>query len=203
MDSSEIASLESVLDLSELDKPATMPSSIKRIRDVHHRIARRVAEGLGTTEIAQQLGYSISRISILKGDPAFQQLVEVYRKRLNEIEDEVWAGFQKRALMIASDGLEIIQARQEEEGETMPFSELRANVEMALDRAGLSVVHKSVNASVDFSYLADREALGRRRQAQLSAPHPSQGAPKVGATSQPAGSSPPQLKVVTDGPDGD
>lgn len=196
MDHSDTVSLESVLDLSELDKPAAMPSSLKRIRDIHHRIARRVAEGRGTTEIAQDLGYSISRISILKGDPAFQQLVEVYRKRINEIEDDVWAGFQKRALQVALDGLELIQVRQEEEGETLPFAELRANVEMALDRAGLSVVHKHAHANVDFSYLADREALGRRRHDELSAPSP--GASKAGTASQPAALSPPQLKVVKD-----
>ena len=195
-------SLESVIDLTELDKLASAPSTIKRIRDIHHRIARKVAEGKRTSDIAHELGYSISRISILKSDPAFQQLVEVYRQRLDAIEDDVWQDFQKRALLIALDGLEIIQARQEEEGELMPFSELRANVEMALDRAGLTVVQRSMNANVDLSYLTDREALGRRRQDQLSAPI-LPGAPKAGVVSQPAGSSPPQLKVVKDGSSGD
>jgi hypothetical protein len=183
--------------LSELSKPATPPSSLKRIRDIHHYIARLVAEGRRTTDIAREVGYSISRISILKGDPAFQQLVEMIRPKVEELRDMAYADAVKQKALIRQISNEEILWRLEEQPETFTNSELLAHVNDGDDRLGdLPKITRSINANLNASfnpqYLADREASGRRRLDQLSAPPPP-GALKAGTDSQPAAPFPPQV----------
>lgn len=186
-----LAEVMSGVDLSDLDKPVKTPSSLKRIRDVHHRIARRVAAGKGTGEIAQELGYSMSRISILKGDPAFQQLVEVYRKRLDEIEDDIHAKLYNTIVAAKMEAWEHILTRMDEQGEDMPLSEHRQTIELANNELGLSAT-RIITTNVDMSRIAQREALGRERQARLIAP--ADGAVEGETASSPARSSPPLIE---------
>src|SRR5262245_47529587 len=47
------------------------PVALKRITERHHALARCLATGMSATEASIVTGYSPSRISILKDDPAF------------------------------------------------------------------------------------------------------------------------------------
>jgi len=55
------------------------PPALKRITDRHHSLARLLAAGTPEAEAALITGYDISRVSILKNSPAFQELLALYR----------------------------------------------------------------------------------------------------------------------------
>lgn len=54
-------------------------AAISKLREVHHHLARLLAEGRRPVECSAILGYSQSRISILRRDPAFAELVDYYK----------------------------------------------------------------------------------------------------------------------------
>ena len=54
-------------------------SVVQTLRDNHHRIARAVASGMSVTDVAATCGVTIARVSSLKADPAFAELVAHYR----------------------------------------------------------------------------------------------------------------------------
>ena len=77
--------VERPLNEADLAILATVPKgsvapTLQRITDRHHSLARLLASGMPEAEAAIHTGYDISRISILKGDPAFQELQALYRK---------------------------------------------------------------------------------------------------------------------------
>ena len=67
---------------------ATTPA-IKKIRDSHHKLASLLASGLKDVEVSLITGYSQSRISILKHDPAFKNLLSFYAESARGINIEV------------------------------------------------------------------------------------------------------------------
>lgn len=62
------------------------------LRDSHHLVARLIASGLRTDEVVEQSGYSYASIYRLNADPAFIELVAVYREQVaishREVVDE-------------------------------------------------------------------------------------------------------------------
>ena len=193
-----LASVLSGDDLSELSRPAPAPSSLKRIRDIHHYIARLVAEGRRTTDIARETGYSISRISILKSDPAFAQLVEMIRPKIEELRDQAFATAEQQKRLLRQLAQEEMICRLEEDPATVGWNTLIEIASQVDDRLDMPKITRSTNLNVsatfDPQYLAGREASGRRRLDQLSAPA---SAEKAGTISQPADSSPPPSKPET------
>ena len=102
---------EFVRDLTESDLtiPATVPTTsppLNKIRDRHHALARVLATGTSEGEASIVTGYSLSRISILKADPQFQQLLDFYR----DTSTEVVADF--RARMATRGGRKVLNARR-------------------------------------------------------------------------------------------
>jgi hypothetical protein len=102
--------VEYVRDVTEADlalmsiKPlgSTSPA-LQRITDRHHSLARLLAAGTTDTEAALITGYDISRISILKNSPAFQELLALYRsevKREFASTLEHMAGVSRDAVLI-------------------------------------------------------------------------------------------------------
>ena len=130
MSPAEIIPLTSI-DLEDLDKVAERPSSIKRIRDHHHQIARLIAQGRRTTEVAKEVGYSISRISILKGDPAFRQLIEMYRTNYSQLDEIVYADVKKKAALLLANSLDLRNDQYEEDPDSITPAEARADGEFA------------------------------------------------------------------------
>jgi len=98
-------------DLAFLDQPRPrdplMP--LAKIRERHHSAARALAQGLTTIEVCAVTGYTPTRIGHLQQDPAFQNLVAMYRER----QTEIWSEAQDRAKAAVMLGLEVMTDRLE------------------------------------------------------------------------------------------
>lgn len=97
-------------DLAMLALPASsVPAPIKKITDRHHALARLLAAGTPEGEAAMIVGYDLSRVSILKNSPAFQDLLGLYRaevKREFSTVIEHMAGMSRDALIELRDRFE-------------------------------------------------------------------------------------------------
>lgn len=85
------------------------PPQLQRITDRHHALARLLASGVSEGEAALTLSYDISRVSILKNSPAFQELMALYRREVDRefaTMLEHMAGLGKDALLELRDRLE-------------------------------------------------------------------------------------------------
>ncbi len=149
-------------DLSHLQAPRPQ-GLVKSLRDSHHRVARAVAAGMSNGQVAETCGLSINRVSQLRSDPSFIELVAHYRSMLTEewreTADPVSEYMRSNALkaeQLISDRLD----KAMEEDETIPLSQLVQVTSDRYDRLGYSKVTKSVNLNVDFA--ANLEAARRR-----------------------------------------
>lgn len=160
----EITDIQEVTraDLSHLQAPRPQ-GLVKSLRDSHHRVAQAVAAGMSNGQVAETCGLSINRVSQLRGDPSFIELVAHYRSMLTEdwreTADPVSEYMRSNALkaeQLISDRLD----KAMEEDETIPLSQLVQVTSDRYDRLGYSKVTKSVNLNVDFA--ANLEAARRR-----------------------------------------
>ncbi len=65
-------------DLELLRQPSARVR-IAKLRDQHHIMARLFVSGLSNAEVAAETGYTIARVSVLRGSPAMEELVAKYR----------------------------------------------------------------------------------------------------------------------------
>ncbi len=114
---------------------------LRQLRSSHHEIARLLAMGLKATEVSRRTGYSNSRISILKNDPAFKELLEFYSH-----EQEVVAGdMVKRLSTLTTDAIDLIQERLDEVPESFTNNQLTELIKTGADRSEAPPVTKSIN----------------------------------------------------------
>lgn len=146
-------------DLSALSAPTPV---IRKIRDAHHLLARYCALGLPGKVISEKTGYSISRISILRGDPTFQQLVEHYRGIVEDIRTEVTRDFYAQMAAIYGDLLEEASDRIHDNPELMTNGEVAQWITLFADRLGFGPTSKSQNLNVNVD-MAEQVAAGRQR----------------------------------------
>ena len=142
---SEICESDLVLLASER---GTAAPSIQRLRDRHHSLARCLASGMSNTEASAVTGYDPSRISILKKDPTFVELMTHYQ----DVKESSFAEFQDRAAVVASMALDRLAEAFEDE-EDRPSVSMALEVAKQLgDRTGNAPITKSLNvsATVDF-----------------------------------------------------
>jgi hypothetical protein len=171
------------------------PNSLQTLRDTHHRVARAVAAGLRGDEIAATTGYSYQRVSILKSDPAFMELVAHYRAILtaewaseaDPVIDYMRTNSLKAQAMI-SDKLDAAM----EANEFLPTRDLLGIAEFGADRTGYGKVNKNVNINVDFAKQLEE---ARQRSASVRAPRQIEHSPPL-AQSQPQQQSPPDHAVA-------
>jgi hypothetical protein len=93
---------------------------IKTLRYNHHLLAKAVASGKSLLECSQMCGLTVGRISDLKNDPAFQELVSFYAEELNE----VYVDVHQRMAALGTSVLEELQERFEAEPEKFTKREL-------------------------------------------------------------------------------
>ena len=94
--------------LATVDRGVVAPD-LKRITDRHHALARLLAAGMSEGDAAMTLGYDNSRVSILKGSPAFQELLALYREEVNRESTHIldhMAGLSKDALLELRERIE-------------------------------------------------------------------------------------------------
>jgi len=119
-------------DLDQMAKPkGSSTPPIKRLRTQHHHLARLLAEGRREVECSAMTGYSQSRISILKNDPAFAELIEHYKTEAAA----AYVNVHERLAALGVTCLEELQARVDEDPEKFSNKELRELAAMLLDRS--------------------------------------------------------------------
>lgn len=130
------------------------PTVVQTLRDSHHRMARAVASGLTNAEVAALCGCSANRVSILRSDPSFRELV-AHKRAMIDVEwaaeaDPVIDHLRTNALKaqaMLSDKLDAAV----EQNEFLPTRDLLGIAELGLDRTGYGKVNKNVNINVDFA----------------------------------------------------
>lgn len=156
------------LTVEDLNSPvakiqAALP--IKALRDTHHALARLLATGMGEHEASLHTGYSASRISVLKADPTFQELLAFYRSQ-----GEVGvADFRERMNVVGLTALSVLGERLEEKPDDFNVTQLREIARDMADRTGHAPT-KAPAASVNINIgLSERMQAARERTAQALA----------------------------------
>lgn len=150
---------------------AIKPSALQRITDRHHALARCLASGMSATEACLVTGYTPSRVSILRGDPSFEELIEFYRgDRGSQVVD-----LQQRMASLALDATAEIQERLELEPASVATDQLLDIVKLTADRTGNGPKSTQVNVNVN---LGDRMKAARER-ASKPPPLGNQGGPAL------------------------
>jgi hypothetical protein len=108
------------------------PIPLARVREIHHQIARLLAQGIRAVEISAIVGFSQSRISILQRDPSFADLVSFYRGR----RDEIGADLTSRLTSATLDALTVLHERLVDNPDLISTDELQRAVNSGLDRLG-------------------------------------------------------------------
>jgi hypothetical protein len=105
-------------------------------------------------DLTTLVGYTATRVSMLKADPAFMELVAHYRSMVNaefvQAMDpviEVLSSIRMKSLTMIEDKIDDAA----EKGEYLPSRDLAVFSEMGLDRTGYGKVNKNVNVNVDFA----------------------------------------------------
>lgn len=153
-----------VRDLDEADivalgaEQGVKAPALKRISDRHHALARAISSGLPPGEAALICGYDISRVSILQADPAFQELLSFYRDE----KDKAFRNVQDKLAGLASDVIDEIQTRIEDEPEKIPMGQLIQLASFAADRSGNGPQTSTTNLNVNVG-MADKLEAARRR----------------------------------------
>lgn len=123
---------EDILHLIQQPEGDMATPSIQQLKHSHHNLARLLAEGVSGAECSLITGYSPSRISILKHDPAFAELLVYYAEQ----QKEIFVNVHERLATVGLDALQELQRRLEEDGESFSTKELLDTLGVTMDRAG-------------------------------------------------------------------
>ena len=140
------------------EEKGSKPSAIKRLSDRHHALARNLAAGMGESEAAIIVGLTLSRVSILKNDPAFTELLEFYRADVTR----VYRDMHEKLHGVATTALNILEERLEDEPDSVSIPQLLEITKMGADRSGHGPQTTSLNINVD---MAARLEAARKRVA--------------------------------------
>lgn len=168
-------SVTNVRELTELDltqfKQGREPP-IKRYRDSHHEMARLFAMGLRVSEVAELMGYSITRVSVHYNNPTFKELVAGYVRVKDDVTRDQIGAYND---LILSNGMKaerkIADKLDDDENDELSIRELLSIARDAADRVGLSKRSVQANINYDFATMLDRAiersgpALGLARPA--------------------------------------
>lgn len=183
----EITNIRSVTraDLAHLATPRS-PNQIQTLRDNHHRMARAIAGGLSNAEVAATCGVSVGRVSLLRADPSFIDLVAHYRAVLTSewAQADTVIEFMRtnalKAQAMISDKLDDAAVKNE----FLPTRDLLGIAELGLDRTGYGKVNKNININVDFA--AKLEAA-RNRSSRADSARVIEASPTLAPQSEPNG----------------
>ena len=141
-------------DLERLKQPRYVASTPQRLRDSHHMIARLAATGLRPFQIAEQTGYSTVRVRDLLASPAMEELVALYRKKVDaEFVESTDAYFTLATsnMVAAERHIADAIAEADEAGELIPIRTALAISRDAADRFGYGKKTQNLNINVDFA----------------------------------------------------
>lgn len=139
--------------------------ALKRLSERHHALARCLASNMAEGEAAITCGYAPSRVSILKADPAFQELLAFYRNDVNQKYIDmhgVLAGLSFDAAMELRERLEL-DLESEPADKKISVGQLMELTKLGADRTGFGPQSSQLNVNVD---LAGRLEAARKRVEQ-------------------------------------
>lgn len=146
-------------ELRKLTEKRKPQSIVARFRDSHHKLAWLFASGMRPEQIALASGYSMQRVYTLSSDPAFRELVEKKREKVDQNRAEVLDDFEElikgnmlKAERMLADKLD----DADETEELLPTRELIAISRDAADRLGYGKKATNVNVNIDFAAKLDR-----------------------------------------------
>jgi hypothetical protein len=130
--------IEIVRPLTSDDLPAllsptslgTTPIQLQRLRTSHHQLAQLLAQGRTEAEASLITGYSNSRISILKSDPTFAELLASY----TAMRTEIFSDTLERMKVLGLSSLDELQERLESDPSKWTNRELMEMADMLLVR---------------------------------------------------------------------
>jgi hypothetical protein len=154
---------ESDLALLETER-GIKPSHIARLSERHHALARCLASGLSVADACAITGYTQSRVSILKGDPSFEELISFYTRTNGEAVRDLTA----KMTAVAHDAVGIIQERLEDQPDEIPLDSLLDIAKFSSDRTGHGPQSRQQHLHVHMN-LADRLKTARERVGALPA----------------------------------
>ena len=136
-------------DIESLRQPSAR-ARIKNLRDSHHIMARLIVSGLSLAEIAEEVGYTVARISVLRNSPAMIELCERYRAD----DTETWkVRRDERYEAILSAGTKAWRKINDalDEDEELPVTTLLKIADSSSDRAGYHRKSTKENINIDFA----------------------------------------------------
>lgn len=131
-------------------------SSLKRLSERHRNLARIIASGVPVWEAASMSGYTETRISMLKSDPAFANLVRFYA----ENKDAIFETMYEKLSGMGSEAADLLRERMEEAPDEITTPALLDMVKVGADRTGHGPQSTNVNVNVN---IADRLNAARKR----------------------------------------
>jgi hypothetical protein len=146
------------------------PSHIQRLSERHHALARCLASGLSVADACAITGYTPSRVSILKGDPSFEELISFYRGPAAELIQDLGAKMRQNAL----EAQNILTERLEEEPAAFNVDALLDITKLGADRTGFGPASRTTSVHVHMN-LADRLKTARQRTLEGTVSHATPG----------------------------
>lgn len=152
---------------------AKLPA-VKRLRHAHHRLALLIATGLSDNEVSTITGYSLVRITTLKADPAFRELIAA---KLGLIEAHTVDQIAEYNSLILTNGIKAEQliadkldAAIDDEADDIPWAVLLKASRDAADRVGLAKRSVALNVNVDFASQLQKAVQRSRMKVIESSP---------------------------------
>lgn len=144
--------------------------NIRHIRESHHNIARLLALGLSNRDVAARLGYTESRISVLKHDPSVAELIATYTKEKHESWREHVDAVNADAVRGMGIGMRNMADRLEaldENPDAIPLPLVARITSDLMDRFGYGKRQTNVNVNVDFAKRLEA-AITRSRHKEIT-----------------------------------
>lgn len=154
---------EADLVLTQLDY-SDGPRRIEKLRSKHHALARAIASGMTQGDAAIVAGYSQCRVSILMGDPTFQELVAFYRRDI----DGAYRDMHHMLSALGQDAVEELHERLEEAPDDFSNSMLLEIATKMADRTGYGPSSQTTNVNLNVG-VADRMEAARLRRKRVLA----------------------------------
>lgn len=148
------------LSLLGTEKGSAAPA-LKRLGDRHHALARCLASGMSEGDAAIACGYVVSRVSILKADPAFKELLEFYREDTNRAYRDMHARLAGLSMDAADELQTRLEADMESDDKNISIGQLLEITKLGADRTGHGP-QSSQNVNVNVGIAAKLEQARRR-----------------------------------------
>lgn len=142
-------------------------STVDKLRDSHHEVALLFSMGMSEAEVSAITGYSHTRLSTLRNNPAFAELIAQKRGSMEaEVVDARAASLVRKIQLNAAAERHLLQAIDDADaaGETLPIKTSLALVSDMSDRIGLGK-HSTVTNQHEIGSRLER-AIARSAKAK-------------------------------------